>query len=154
MGLKVIFLDFDGVLNSESCNNGVTLLPSKLELLRQLVEATDAQIVLSTSWREHWSKDHRQCDSTGATIDLIFCAHGLQIFDKTPALPEGREAEIKAWLEQHPEIENFVVLDDRLLGADFLTGYFVKDSAYFGGLDEADVERAIEILNSERKYGP
>ena len=128
--LKVIFLDFDGVLNSECCNDGVTLLPSKLELLRKLVDATNARIVLSTSWREHWSKDPKQCDSTGATMDLIFNVHGLRIFDKTPMLPEGREAEIKAWLDQHSP-ENYVVLDDRLLGADFLNGHFVKTSNYF-----------------------
>lgn len=151
--MKVIFLDFDGVLNSECCNHGVTLLPSKLELLRQLVEATDAKIVLSTSWREHWSKDPEQCDSTGGTMDLIFQVHGLQIFDKTPVLPGGREAEIKAWLDQNP-VENYVVLDDRLLGADYLNGHFVKTSNYFGGLDETDVQRAIAILNSQRRDRP
>jgi hypothetical protein len=148
--MKVIFLDFDGVLNSQQDPGdgwGVTLIPSKLELLKRLVDSTAARIVLSTSWREHWAKEPTQRDATGATIDLLFGSHGLQIFDKTPVLPEGREAEIKAFIEQHPEIENFVVLDDRLLGADHLKGHFVKVSSYFGGLDETDIQKATDILN-------
>jgi hypothetical protein len=84
-------------------------------------------------------------------MDLIFQVHGLQIFDKTPMLPEGREAEIKAWLDQNP-VENYVVLDDRLLGADYLNGHFVKTSNYFGGLDETDVRKAIAILTPLRSW--
>ncbi len=153
MGLKVIFLDFDGVLNSlSSPSEGIALLPDKLELLRGLGDATRAKIVLSTSWREHWSKDPKQCDSVGAAIDLLFGAHGLEIFDKTPMLSGGREREIKAWLEQHPQVEHFVVLDDRLLGADFLKGHFVKVSNYFGGLAESDVATAIGILKEATHF--
>lgn len=150
--MKVIFLDFDGVLNCEKyilrCNGcGVTIDPTRMILLKQIVDVTDAKIVLSTSWREHWSRDLAQCDSTGTLINSIFCTHGLQIFDKTPQLHARRETEIELWLNAHPETENFVVLDDGLLSADFLDGHFVKTSNYFDGLDETDVQKAIEILN-------
>lgn len=151
--MKVIFLDIDGVLNSEryiqECDGyGIVIDPSKMVLLKQIVDATGAKIVLSTSWREHWSKDDTQCDSTGVLMNSIFGAYGLQIFDKTPQLHTRREEEIRNWLDEHPEVENFVVLDDMLLSGEFLTGHFVKISAYFGGLDATDAQNAIGILNS------
>jgi hypothetical protein len=150
--VKVIFLDIDGVLNSEQyireCDGcGIVIDPSKMVLLKQIVDATGAKIVLSTSWREHWSKGTAQCDSTGVLMNSIFGAYGLQIFDKTPQLHTRREEEIRNWLDAHPEVENFVVLDDMLLSGDFLSGHFVKTSGYFGGMDETDVQDAIGILN-------
>ena len=150
--MKVIFLDFDGVLNSskyllrcEAC--GVAIDPSRMVLLKQIVDAANTKIVLSTSWREHWSNDLTDCDSTGVLINSIFSTYGLQIFDKTPELHERRETEIKSWLDIHPEVKSFVVLDDSLLSADYLNGHFIKTSNYFDGLDETDVQKAIDILN-------
>ena len=150
--MKIIFLDFDGVLNSEkylhSCGQfGVVLDPSRLILLEQTVKATGAQIVLSSSWREHWGQTLSACDETGITINKIFNEHGLKVFDKTPKLGTRREQEIAAWLKNHPEPENFVVLDDAFLSADFLNGHFVKTSNIRPGLDENDVAKAILILN-------
>ena len=86
-------------------------------------------------------------------MDQIFHDHGLQIFGKTPTLPQGREAEIKAWLDQHPQVKNFAVLDDRLLAAEYLKGHFVKVSSYFGGLAEVDVVEAIRILKEVTPLG-
>lgn len=146
--MKVIFLDFDGVLNAEAdfCRHGVCILPPKIRLLKQIVDATGAKIILSTSWREHWSADTGRCDDTGLLINRIFAEYDLRIWDKTPQQPPRREAQIKSWLDSHNETEGFVVLDDALLSADFLDGHFIKTSGYFGGLDETDVQTAIRIL--------
>ena len=150
--MKVLFLDFDGVLNSEKYIRrfgltGLVLDPGNMALLKQIIDATDAKIVLSTTWREHWSQDPGECNDTGREINAIFAEYGLQIFDKTPEIYPKREVEIKSWLDDHPDADGFVVLDDRFLGADFLTGHFVKTSGYARGLDEADVQKAIAILN-------
>lgn len=150
--MKVVFLDFDGVLNSAKYllgheGYGVVIDPARMCLLKQIIDATEAKIVLSTSWREHWEKDLATCDSTGARITDIFSKHGLQIWDKTPQLRTKRETEIKSWLDKHPEVKNFVVLDDSLLSADYLNGHFIKTSNYFDGLDETDVQKAMDILN-------
>ena len=53
--MKVIFLDFDGVLNSakspaDSGTDGLVIESGKMELLKQIVDATGAEIVLSTSY--------------------------------------------------------------------------------------------------------
>ena len=150
--MKVIFLDFDGVLNSANYllgyeDYGVVIDPTRMGLLQQIVDATGAKIVLSTSWREHWGKELAECDSTGMHINDIFKKYGLQIWDKTPQLHTRRETEIKSWLDKHSEVKSFVVLDDRLLSADYLKGHFIKTSNYFNGLDEEDVQKAIDILN-------
>lgn len=150
--MKVIFLDFDGVLNYDKyvrrCNDyGVIIDPFKMILLRQIIETTDAKIVLSTSWREHWDKAKENCDSTGVKIIEEFKKYDLVIFDKTPKLYTSREKEIKAWLKRHPTVKQFVVLDDSFLAADFLNGHFIKTSNYLDGLNETDVKKAIEILN-------
>lgn len=147
--MKVIFLDFDGVLNSAkylaACSEfGVVIDPARMVFLKRIVDATGAKIVLSTSWREYWPATAE--NPTGKRINEIFSAYDLQIFDKTPMLHAKREREIKSWLDEHPEVENFVVLDDRLLGGDFLEGHFVKTSNHFDGLDAEDAEKAIAIL--------
>ena len=149
--MKVIFLDFDGVLNSEKyfkrvSGTGLVIDPSEMELLKQIVTATDAKIVLSTSWREHWSKNTDECDAIGLEIEAIFRSYGLEIWDKTQSSYRRREPELKDYLDAHPEVENFVVLDDMLLYADYLKKHIVKTSGY-RGLDQIDTEKAIAILN-------
>lgn len=150
--MKVIFLDFDGVLNSEkyvrTCDeHGLIIDPSRMALLKQIVDATDAKIVLSTSWREHWNNNFKKADSIGKEIDNVFGSYELTVLDKTDVYSR-RETEIEAWLMMHPETESFVVLDDRLLDSPVLRGHFIKTSNYFDGLDETDVKKAIDILNS------
>ena len=149
--MKVLFLDFDGVLNTEKyirCCGGTGLMldPSKLILLRQIIDETDAKIVLSTSWREYWYPDAARCCETGKQIHEIFESCGLTILDKTPILGGRRETEIYNWLVQHPEAENFAVLDDMRLDAEFMRGHFVKTSGYSRGLDKAALEETVEIL--------
>lgn len=152
--MKIIFLDFDGVLNSVKylalCGEyGVVLNPAKMQLLKQIVDATDAKIVLSTSWREHWFQDPVLCTDTGRQINERFDAFGLKIYDKTPRIRLSREAEIRSWLLQHPEVRDFLVLDDMFLSADFLQGRFIRTSNYIDGLEQTDVQRAIAILNGK-----
>ena len=58
---KYIFLDIDGVLNSEEmlnhkpfpkCRGMMGIEKSKVKRLKQIVEATGAEIVLTSSWKK------------------------------------------------------------------------------------------------------
>jgi len=49
--LRLLFLDVDGVLNTQDIANGGALLPEPLTYLRSALAATRAVVVLSTSWR-------------------------------------------------------------------------------------------------------
>lgn len=152
--MKVVFLDFDGVLNSDryirNCEEeGLIIDPARMELLKRIVKSTNSVIVLSTSWRSHWEKNNEECNETGVQINDIFKKYDLEIYDKTSTLFLKREDAIKAWLDTHNQTENFVVLDDAFLSADFLNGHFVKTSNLRDGLDEDDVSAAVSILNGE-----
>ena len=154
IGVKVIFLDFDGVLNSDEyvrrCGHfGVILNPDKMELLKQLVEETGANIVLSTSWREHWNVTEEGCDAIGDQINQIFRRHKMYIYDKVPHRTYGRKKNIQSWLQEHPDVTSYAVLDDQFLDGEGIRNHFVKISNLRGGLNEEDVRRAIDILKGE-----
>lgn len=149
--MKIIFLDFDGVLNSDRYvrnhgNFGLIIDPSRMILLKQIVDATDAKIVLSTSWREHWEMCESGCDDIGLEINAIFRNYGIEIFDKTPRMNFKREYEILKWLEDYPSVTNFVILDDRLIHHKELNDHFVWTCDFRDGLDEDNVAKAISIL--------
>lgn len=153
--MKIIFLDIDGVLNSrrydrtrssDEGNIDVTRLP----LLKRIVDATGAKIVLSSSWRTHWDADEGLCDETGRELNPLFARFGLAIYDKTPAVSaRDRDMEVRAWLATHSEeVEAFVILDDILTGWGDLTDRLVRTSPMIGyGLEDIHVKEAIEKLN-------
>lgn len=155
--MKVIFLDIDGVLNSRiydrkrNRNEQTDIDETRLPLLKKIVEETGAKIVLSSTWRTHWSKDAALCDGDGVYINEIFAKYGLVIYDKTPdpGRDSDRPDEINLWLETTREtIESFVIIDDYRYDWGKLSERFVKTNPNFGlGLEEEHAETAIELLN-------
>ena len=151
--MKIIFLDFDGVLNSERYirnymgGSVIMLDPLCMTLMRDVVKASGAKIVLTTSWRNHWSKNENEINEIGKEINDIFGKYGLEVFDKTPHMGYNqREQEIETWLSEHPDVQNFVVFDDKTLESDIIEGHFVKTAGFFGGICEHDVREAFTIL--------
>ena len=120
--MKIIFLDIDGVLNSEMyewsrgedrADNRIDL--SRVRLLKDIVSATDAKIVLSSTWRLDWNKSPELCGEDGEYINQCLAQYGLSIIDKTPfnSMIDDRRREILTWLSRHRgEVESFVILDD------------------------------------------
>ncbi len=153
--MKVLFLDFDGVLNCDRYvrdhgRTGVMLDPGRLALVKRIIDATGASIVLSTSWREYWSPIPEECHETGALINRLFREQGLTIYDKTPRLAARREQEIARWLADFPAVTRFAVLDDEQLDTTgFLQGHFVKTAYYGMGLSPENADEAIRILQAE-----
>ena len=148
--MKVLFLDFDGVLNSQDYRDGhgsmgAGIDKSKMPLLKRIIDSTGAKIVLITSLREYWNKNPENCDYFGKVINDTFAEYGLEIYDKTPVSDTGkREDEILDWIVNNPGIKNYVAVDDGALFAKFLVGHFVQPK---DGLEEEHVEKAVEILN-------
>ena len=155
--MKIIFLDFDGVLNSRNYDRQRDFRRSdnafddtRFPLLKKIVEHTGAKIVITTTWRTHWHKDKSKNDETGEYIDNLFKKHGLTIYDKTPLIGIGsdRAEEVKSYLEYpEEEVESFVIIDDYMFSWGDLQDKFVKTNAYKDGLDEENVKEAIKILN-------
>jgi hypothetical protein len=142
---NLIFLDFDGVLNSERSNyannskyqtHSIGWEPEGLDevavrLVRRLSEEGEADVVISSSWRHFFplkqlekflaSKGWNACPIIGQTPSLR--ARGM--YDLTPAFGgtsfRGNEigSFLKDFVENGNELGNWVILDD---GKDFHYG--------------------------------
>lgn len=115
--MKVIFLDFDGVMNSrEWCyaNSSQYHLepidPKSAAVLDQIIEKTAARIVISSVWR---------ADGVGACKRYLAKAgfkNHASVISRTGNGNLGRGAEIEDWLEESKslgyDITHYVILDD------------------------------------------
>lgn len=138
-GLKVIFLDVDGVLN---CYKTVEkfgvfrgIEQSKVELVRRLVKETGAKIVVSSTWRK--TQDHH-CELL-RQLNL-----GRDVIGATPVTNFSRHEEIKLWLSKHPEVKGVVVLDDDCRDGSMMAFQVITDN--YNGLQEYQMDQARRIL--------
>lgn len=158
--MKIIFLDIDGVLNNQfsksRCGQFIGIDNDKVKLLRKIVDATGAKIVLSSTWRLGYNRAGYCLDKNHKYMNNKLRKQELRIYSVTPNLHgDCRGAEINQWLKEHKHenIENWVVLDDEFF-PDFnaydIPQHLVETFFYseYGGLTEEHVEKAIDILNS------
>ena len=116
----VIFLDVDGVLNKvgtreRSPHGTYGIEQGMVKLLSEIVTATDCKICVSSTWRKY--DDLMEClrSELGANLEA-------RIIGATPVLDIQMESgiwtgkvrgeEIQYWLDEHPEVARFVILDD------------------------------------------
>lgn len=157
--MKVIFLDIDGVLNSReydahrNFDELTNIDKTRLPYLKEIVDRTGAEIVLSSTWRGHWSVHRELCDVDGRYINDTLAEFGLKIIDKTPDLGLGAERadEISKWLKiTLYKVDAFVIIDDCAFGWGKLSGNLVKTSPRVGlGLEREHVEKAVKILGEK-----
>ena len=152
MNNPIVFLDFDGVLNTEQYQARLTMdgKPTKdawgplfdplaVENLRHILDDIDAQIVISSSWR--------YAHSLGS-LRMMWEVRGLpgEIRDTLAcgATYISRGEEIDCWLERNNR-PDYVIIDDL---DDFFPAqrdYYVETNPIVG-ISEADAQKAIEIL--------
>lgn len=144
--MKVLFLDIDGVLNSQkvfenwtSDSTRTVICPVMVERINRVIAATDCRIVISSSWRFMWEM--------GELMDILGL-HGLWasfIIDQTPRL-DRRDEEILAWLKEHPEVSKFAVVDDDGFDLTNLTDNLVQ-TEWEHGIQDDHVDRLIHLLS-------
>ena len=94
--MKVIFLDVDGVLNSqqlfEKCEDDqlISVDEDNIKNLKTIVDATGAKIVLSSSWRYGWAEHSDAVQDWCQILVDILAKYDLKIIDKTEYLSSGR----------------------------------------------------------------
>ncbi len=102
--MKILFLDLDGCINNSHTPNdkdGYMIDPYLAFLVGKIMLAVpDLKVVLSSSWRH--------CKESIKVVERRV----VPIFDITPDTNTCRGDEIKAWLDTHPEVTQYAILDD------------------------------------------
>jgi hypothetical protein len=156
--MKVIFLDIDGVLNSQKFYEETEdfmwdmFCPRAVKNLNEILEKTGAKIVVSSSWRLGRSIDGLKVLFTQNGVNeskIIGVTPKLHFHQKNYSVPRG--CEIKHWLENNfvRIIDNYVIIDD---DADMLLcqkDHFFKTNEY-DGLTDAIKDKIINFLNKEK----
>jgi hypothetical protein len=167
---KVVFLDFDGVLNCkeffllsmverrshreeedrdgdrawELLREASALDPVLIARLNRLLAVTGAAVVVSSSWRH---------GRTPEELREILGLRGFvgEVYGKTADYNgswEQRGDEIRDWLKEHPEVTTYVVLDDDA-DMDAVRDRFIQTDMDGGGLLDTHVEQAILMLGGD-----
>ena len=169
---KVIFLDVDGVLNSDrTLYEDISLEDDLILNLKEIVDKTEAKIILSSSWRlstEAIAKLMDKLDKFGLAISGMTC-DSVDLdwlkkykFDTTKKyldtkfdydenkqikITHDRGAEIFKWLHDHDDCA-YVILDDEIEDIKpYLNESAIVKTSYKTGLTKEDVKKAIQILN-------
>ena len=159
--MKVIFLDFDGVITTYESRWCIEA--RKLELLEEIIKVTGAKIVVTSSWKHGYSdvenfkkslydKRLKKCsplcyDSIEKSFDIF--NHFIEnIYDITDSRGSWRGDEIERWLDKHEEeVENYVILDDDSDFKEEQLFHFVETDSY-EGLTEREVKLCISVLEN------
>ena len=137
MKMKVIFLDIDGVLNT---NSDREILNDKLKLLSELVSKTGADVVLSSSWRYGWNQPRLNQPGTRIyRLKQLLKDNDIVIKD-TIGLDLTKSIQIKNYLNTNM-ISNYIVLDDEPID----TANLVQTNAE-QGLTQSDCQKAFQLL--------
>lgn len=140
--MKIIFLDFDGVLvNFENDAD-----PHCVEALNYIIERTKAKLVISSAWRLLYTMNElvhflKFWGVKGEVIGKTISLDGIR-------LSQVRPNEIEAWLKNAPRVDSYVILDD--FNMRHLSDRHVRTQVGWGlGMNHA--KEAVKIL--EKKGG-
>ena len=135
--MKVIFLDIDNVLNT---NSDREILNDKLKLLSELVSKTGADVVLSSSWRYGWNKPELNQPGTRIyRLKQLLKDNDIVIKD-TIGLDLTKSMQIKNYLNTNM-ISKYVVLDDEPI--DIVNLVQINGDV---GLTQFDCQKAFQLL--------
>ncbi len=168
--MKLVFLDFDGVLNHHAwftklantkgarsdpmSSREHAFDPACAARVQRICEATEASIVISSTWRYgrtvmQLREMLREVGITATIIDKTPLPHEVENPSLIIAGVDSRGREIDSWLKATPhEISSFVILDDDRDLEPYLDRH-VKTSFHFGGLEDAHVDQALAVLSRE-----
>lgn len=118
--MKIIFLDIDGVLNTEynlKDKFGHIFKQEYVQNLADIIKETGAKIVISSTWKDYglermhnlWLERElpgEVIDITPDCIDVVESTN-IEFYDEVK-----RGDEIKLWLTRNKEVTNYVIIDD------------------------------------------
>lgn len=172
--MRIIFLDFDGVINSQKflrsqyfkdSIQGLTdaelyllkyeymIDPEAVKLVNDLVARSGAEVVASTSHRTRYSIDEMNAmlKNRGATFEIS--AKTPRGMPRKFSIPVERGDEIEEYLtilkDAGEKVDGFVILDDHSDMGNVRKNLVLTSDRR--GITTEDVEEALKILNGESK---
>ena len=150
---RIIFLDFDGVLNTEynqrlllyqgkawQDEDGAVFDPEAIKQLKRVIDATKADIVIESSWKYFGLE----------AMQEMWMARQMpgRVIDITPSFDNNcKGIEIESWLSLHATPETrYVIIDDEYIVLESQLPCFILTNPYDGITDEV-ADKAISILN-------
>ena len=163
---KVIFLDIDGVLNTKwwytqmdsnthKDKYGYAFDPKAVANLKNIIEETGADIVISSSWKcfglsqmeDMWNERNLPGKIIDITPNSVSDELLLNADIDSIEMFHIRGEEIKEWLSKHGKrISNYVIIDDMDNMLPEQQSYFVQTNPEVG-ITKEDSEKVINILN-------
>ena len=166
--MNVLFVDIDGVLNNVFDNYNIYVVEETIIVLKKMCELYNAKVVISSSCKPnpYYEEDGEEPKLT--QVHEALQRHGIELLGHTPlvSVEEGfvsigslKEFEIIYYLETHPEIEHFAILDDNdnidfgLLRSHLIeVGYYDEEGHFKGGLRDEDIPAVGEALKLDNPY--
>ena len=122
--MNVIFLDFDGVLDTKHYNSYEDI-EKRIKLLSEICKENDSKVVIEASSKNAVDEETLEVEEYAEWIKFIFKMfnkYGIECIGRTPNVEKTdskgsiidiwKEDEILLYLSRHPEIEHFCVIDD------------------------------------------
>lgn len=157
--MNLIFLDFDGVLNSERSNLAYQTHERKIgwepegldeiavRLMRRLAEEADAKVVISSSWRHHFPDEQLQkflIAKGWTSCEIIGHTPTFRYRDVYGTSPGFRGAEVASFLNdfisKKNELGTWVIIDDSV---DF----------YYGETQIGGFHQNQPVVNTDERVG-
>ena len=120
--MNVIFLDFDGVIDTIHYNSDKDV-EERIKLLGEICHELDCKVVIEAAAKD--AIDEETNEIYGKWVNYIFDLfnkYEIDCIGRTPnveiklsdssTIPMWKEDEIRLYLYRHPEIEHYCVIDD------------------------------------------
>ena len=160
---KIIFLDIDGVLSprwwnsdKQSDNYGCLFDAKAVANLAKIVEETDAEIVISSSWKDmglvELQNMWRERNMPGKIVDITpdYMSDELLLKEDSADMDYlyERGSEIQGWLLLHgDDVSRYVIIDDMDDILPEQQSHFLQTDPEFG-ITNDDVKKVVHLLNT------
>ena len=146
MERKILFLDFDGVINSDATffeafkyaphsdasHTGKVLSSGNVAMIQHIMEETDCDVVFTTNWRLQLSED----ELNQALVEVGMQLPRERFIGKTSRLSFSTSrhgAEILNYINDY-DIKTFVILDDE---DQEISTYFIQYDSFLKNIEDA-----------------
>ena len=154
-GIRVLFLDYDGVVNTLMWNEAGTKCTynhpedgkvnnfQAVQWVSEFCQKYKYDIVVTSTWRrfENW----RECLINGGL------RKGINIIGCTDIMNDKRGKEIKRYLEQHPEIKHYIIVDDEAYGILPEQKKYLVETNGSVGFGITELYKCMDVYYEEKK---